>query len=333
MNTNDSRVLPSPPSLIAALRAGFDSITNHIALILFPIALDLYLWLGPHLRLKQLIESVVSQLVALYALQDSGARETLDVIKEAWMEVAAQLNLFAALRSYPVGIPSMMASLSPEAHPAGAPLMWEIDSLSGVFVVWVLITGLGLAAGTLFFDVVSQAVLFGKIDWAETLEQWPKKILQVLLLALFWFGVLVGVSVPGSLIVSVVALGGLTLAQCALFFYGGLLLWLFFHLLLSPHGIFVYGQKALKSIQTSFLLTRQTWLSTALFFLAVFILGRGLDMLWQVPPETSWLALVGVIGHGFVATGLLAASFIYYRDAYQWMKNRSYRENILQNRA
>jgi hypothetical protein len=38
------------------------------------------------------------------------------------------------------------------------------------------------------------------------------------------------------------------------------------------------------------------------------------------PEETSWLSLVGVAGHAFVTTGLLAASFIYYRDADRWVK-------------
>ena len=94
MKTSNSRALLSPPNLLVALRAGFDAIANHVALILFPIALDLYLWLGPHLRLKQLIESLVSQLVGLYALQDPGAKEMLQVVKDVWMEIAAQFNLF-----------------------------------------------------------------------------------------------------------------------------------------------------------------------------------------------------------------------------------------------
>jgi len=39
-----------------------------------------------------------------------------------------------------------------------------------------------------------------------------------------------------------------------------------------------------------------------------------------VPSETSWLLLVGILGHAFVTTGLLASSFVYYRDALQWMR-------------
>jgi hypothetical protein len=323
MKTSNSRVLLSPPSLIAALRAGFDAIANHVALIIFPIALDLYLWLGPHLRLKQLIETIVSQLVALYSVQDPGAREMLQAVKELWMELAAQFNLFIALRAYPVGIPSLLASLSPLKNPTGLPVMLEIHSLANALVVWMLVVALGLVAGTLYYDVVAQAVLYGKVDWVETGKQWPKKSTRVLLLTLFWFSIFLVASIPASVMISMAALGGLILAQCVLGLYAVFLFGLFFQLIFSPHGIFVYGQKVLMSMRTSFMLVRGTWLNTTLFFLAIILLSRGLDMLWQIPPETSWLTLVGVIGHGIVSTGLLAASFIYYRDANRWLKAQS----------
>lgn len=331
MKTSKSRALLSPPSLIVALRAGFDAITNHIALILFPIALDLYLWFGPHLRLKQLIESIVGQLVGLYALQDPGAKEMLQVIKDVWMEIAAQFNLFIALRTYPVGVPSLLASASPVGTPSGTPLMWEIDSMGRAFLVWLLIAALGLVFGALFFDMVSQAVLTGEVNWQLAWKEWPRTSVQVLLLTLFWVSVLIAVSIPGSFLISIVALGGLVLAQCAVFLYAGLLVWLLFHLFFSPHGIFVYRHKAMNSIRVGFRLTRQTFFNTALFFLAVIVLSRGLDMLWQVPPATSWLKAVGVVGHAFVATSLLASSFVYYRDADQWVRSRSLRGNEAQN--
>jgi hypothetical protein len=333
MKTSKSRALLSPPSLIVALRAGFDAITNHIALILFPITLDLYLWFGPHLRLKQLIESIVGQLVGLYALQDPGAKEMLQAIKDVWMEIAAQFNLFIALRTYPVGVPSLLAPASPVGTPTGTPLMWEIDSMGSAFLIWLLIAALGLVFGALFFDMVSQAVLTGEVNWRMAWKEWPRTSLQVLFLTLFWVSVLIAVSIPGSFIISIVALGGLVLAQCALFLYVGLLIWLLFHLFFSPHGIFVYRHRAMNSIRTGFRLTRQTFVSTALFFLAVIVLSRGLDMLWQVPPATSWLKVVGVVGHAFVATSLLASSFVYYRDADQWVRNQSLRGKPSQNEA
>jgi hypothetical protein len=45
-----------------------------------------------------------------------------------------------------------------------------------------------------------------------------------------------------------------------------------------------------------------------------------LDLLWGVPTEASWLLLLGILGHAFVTTGLLASSFVYYRDALRWIR-------------
>lgn len=321
MMTSNSRATPSPPNLVASLRLGFDAITNHIILIIFPIALDLFLWFGPHLQLKKLIESIVSQLSSISGLQDPGAAEILQAGQEAWMILAERFNIFTALRSYPVGIPSLMVSLLSVETPAGTVRTWELNSPGMVVLAWILITLLGLVAGTLYYDVVSQAALFGQVRWRQALEGWPWASLQVVLLTLFWVVLLVGVSIPGSCIISLVTLVGFSLGQCAVLLYAGLLFWLIFPLLFSPHGIFVKRYNMFVSIKASVRLTRLTLPTTGLFFLMIVLLGKGLDMLWRVPPQTSWLALVGVAGHAFITTSLLASSFVYYRDADQWARN------------
>jgi hypothetical protein len=66
--------------------------------------------------------------------------------------------------------------------------------------------------------------------------------------------------------------------------------------------------------------------------MAVFILSQGLDLLWQVPPDTSWMSLVGIAGHAFITTGLLAASFVYYRDGIRWVQERLQRQMNAQAR-
>lgn len=65
-------------------------------------------------------------------------------------------------------------------------------------------------------------------------------------------------------------------------------------------------------------MTRMTLPTTALFILSIFVISEGLDILWRVPAEKSWLTLIGVGGHAFITSALLAASFIYYRDADLW---------------
>jgi hypothetical protein len=46
-----------------------------------------------------------------------------------------------------------------------------------------------------------------------------------------------------------------------------------------------------------------------------------MDLLWLIPPATSWMTVVGICGHAFVSTSLLAASFIYYHDLNTWIES------------
>jgi hypothetical protein len=160
------------------------------------------------------------------------------------------------------------------------------------------------------------------------LGQWPKAFLQVFLLALFWAALLVGFSIPGSCIFSLATLGGLPLGQCAVLLYGAFLVWMTVPLLFSPHGIFVFQNNMFASLKASVRLTQRTYPTTFLFFLVAVLLSKGLDLLWLVPEETSWMTLVGVAGHAFITTALLAASFVYYRDADRWVRSVLQHKNL-----
>lgn len=321
MKTAESQALPAPPSLMAALMAGFDAITNHVELILFPVALDLLLWLGPHLRLSRLIEGFIQQMVAMPGMDTPEAAEVLSLGREIWLLVAERLNLFTVLRSYPVGIPSLMVSRQPIVGPLGTPTMWEIPTLGRVVGLWLILTMLGLIGGTLFFMVVSQAVLSGEVDWYQALSNWPWASSQVLLLALFWVVILIGISIPGSCLISLISLGGQPMGSIGIFLYMGIVVWFLFPLVFSSHGIFVKQRKMWVSVREGIRLTRSTVVSTGLLFLVIVVFNEGLDVLWRVPAEVSWLTAVGLAGHGFVTTALLAASFVYYRDADLWVQD------------
>ncbi len=323
MKTIDSQTLPAPPRLIATLVAGFDTITNHIALILFPIMLDLFLWLAPHLRLKWLIDVLASGAVfqSLSADTDAETAAMLQSAQELWSLIAERFNLLAALRSYPVGIPSLMASVFPVETPIGSPFNIDVASLGIALLLFLVLTIAGLIVGTLYFSMVAQAVLSGEGYWRRSLAEWPRASLQVVLLALGWVVLFVGMSIPAGCAISIAAVGGISAGQCGILLYAGFLLWIIFPLIFSSHGIFVNRHKVWPSIKQGIRISHMTLPTTSLFFLSIFLLTQGLDVLWRVPPEDSWLMLVGLTGHAFVTTGLLAASFIYYRDAGQWMQS------------
>jgi hypothetical protein len=178
------------------------------------------------------------------------------------------------------------------------------------------LVGMGVAA--LFFSAVARAGTPAQMRNRRIVEEWPHASFHVVLLAISWLVIIVAVTIPAAFIISIIALVSPTFSQFALFLYLAFLIWLIFPLLLSPHGIFFHRASAFSSMKRSMHITRMTLPYTGLFFLAVFVLSQGLDILWRIPSENSWFTLVGVLGHSFVTTGLLAASFIYYREADQF---------------
>jgi hypothetical protein len=284
--------------------------------------LDLLLWFGPHWRMYDLVKGFIERAPGLAGEADGEMGLMMRSSQQIWLELAEQFNLLSALRSLPVGIPSLMSARSPLDAPGMTPGIWEIPSWPGFVGLWLALTFAGLILGTLYFGLVAQASVMGKVDLRQALLGWPRAALQVVLLALVWLVVLIVITLPFSCMLTFMMFMGLGVGNIGILFYGVLLAWVFLPLIFSPHGIFVRQAGVLASVRDGVRLARNTFAYTGMFLIILFILSEGLDLLWRVPPETSWMSLVGIIGHAFVTTGLLAASFVYYCDADRWLKER-----------
>ncbi len=322
MNVTGSKLLPAPPRLMASLLAGFDAITMHINLILFPLALDIFLWLGPKLKLVRLIDEIIAWMAALPKVNAPETAEMLRVNQEGLKTLGQRLNMAIALRTYPIGVPSLMVSRMPVQAPGGfLPAGWEVPSFSAMLAGWVLLAVAGYLLGALYFFAVADASVLKRVRWSYILRVWPWASIQTILLTLFWIILIIAISIPASCMISFISLTSPSFARIVIFLYGGFLIWLLFPLFFSPHGIFVNQSNAFVSLKRSMFIIRMTLPSTGIFFLAAIIISQGLDVLWSMPNENSWLTLVGITGHAFVTTGLLASSFIYYKEADHWMQS------------
>ena len=323
MNDSKLNTLPKPPSLLKTIVAGFDNITNHIALILFPIGLDLLIWFTPRLRLVKIINTFFGDVVqeSLLLAPDFQSEEILKSAGELWTLAGERLNILIALRSYPVGIPSLMSSILPLDNPVRTPTFIDFDSLVVVFILTIIFILIGLILGTLYFSCVSQAVINNAVNWRQLFKDWPRLSVQVIFLSLIWLLIFVGLSIPASCIATLAALGSLALGQCVFLMFLGFFIWVVFPLLFSPHGIFINRKNAWVSLKHGVMLTRMTLPTTGLLFLGILLLVQGSYFLWRIAPEDSWLMFLSIAGHAFVTTSLLSASFIYYRDADNWIQN------------
>jgi hypothetical protein len=319
MNINKI-ILPEPPNVLKSIRTGFDAITKHLILLLFPLGLDLLLWFGPHIQIRTLVEELILEMNQVSQLLPADFTRVMQEGEALWTMAAERVNLLVALRSIPVGIFSLLTSILPIKNPLGSPIFWDVPNLGSAFIFTLLIFTTGLILGGLYFSAVRQAAIFDEVKWQPILKDWPRVILQSLLLSLMWVVFFLAVLVVGSCAATGMTFFSVTLGQIAIILFGIVCFWLLFPLFFSPHGIYVQGEKAWRSLVSSIRLTNLTFMRTSLFIMLAIVVNQGLNVVWEIAPEDSWLMVISILGHAFVTTGMLSASFIYYKDITRWVE-------------
>jgi hypothetical protein len=319
METNKSpQPIPPPPGVIQAIRAGLETISNHLSVLLPPLVLDLLLWFGPRLSVKNALIRMFSNAMDLYSM--NGMANEMQVkqmmtIQELLADFFLKYNLFSVLRTFPVGVSSLLQSKMPTVTPFGMTPAIEVGSLTNMAGMAFLLTLCGWALGGLYFNWVS-----GATGIRETASGSGRAVMQTLLFSTILAAATFMIGIPVMIILGIIGLIGAELLQIAMFVIALFSAWIIVPIFFAPHGMYLRGQNAFYSIYSSLRMARFTLPSSSMFVLAVFIISQGLNYLWSVPEDNSWMMLVGIAGHAFVTTALLAASFIYYRDMNAWLE-------------
>jgi len=321
MDMQKLETLPPPPGVFGSLKAGFDVVSNKVILILLPLGLDLFLWFGPRLSVDGLLSPYFK--LAFEQMRQSVAEADLEPIvlyQTVIMDRLKDFNLLSLLSKldiFPIGITSLSAQTLPVVNPLGISNVVIVSS-AWIFLglIFVLVP-LGWVGGGVYFRQVAGSILGEK----EAGISFLNAVFQTLLLSVIWLICLVLIAMPLMLVIGVISLISPLLANIVFLVILFFTFWLIVPLFFAPHGIFVRRQNAFYSIYSSLRMIRFSLPTSAMFVFSWFILSRGLDQLWKAPDTDSWLTLVGFAGHAFITTVLLAASFIYYRDMTDWLKD------------
>lgn len=327
MENSQSPISENPPRLISSITEGFNVVANHIYLILFPLLLDVFLWLGPHLRIKNLFQPLVLSLISdLPELANPELAEMSKWSKELWDILLSHFNLISLIRVFPIGIPSLMAGISPIQTPYGSASLFEINNVFQVFFIWVAFTLAGIVLGCLYFDAISRAT--SNTTTHFSINQILDVFIQIIIFTILCFVVILLFSLPCLLLITLLSLISMTLGQIAVLFLFIIIIWFVMPLVFSPHGVFVSHDPITTSISTSIRLVRNFLPGTGMFILTALMLYQGLNLLWETAPDTSWMTMVGIFGHAFISTGLIASSFVYYRKGLDWMESKLHQPAI-----
>ncbi|MBL8050204.1 MAG: hypothetical protein JNM46_03200 [Anaerolineales bacterium] len=306
--------LPPPPGIISSIRAGFDSIASHITAILLPLFLNLFFWLGPRLRINVLFDSFKDDMIRIWQNGGIPAEEIQRVIT-AYDTALPAFNLFWLFRTLPIGISSLPLSRQLLPTPLGEPIAWQANGWI-LFFAFFGLTFLGWLGGALYFRSVAWVAVPSENGVVSVFNA----ILQTILISIFCTILLMIFAPILSLILLFLSSQNIIITSLVILVLSFVSMWFIVPIFFLPHGVFVKKQNIFTAIGSSIQLTRFTLPNSSMFVLTVFLLSYGLNVLWRIPPESSWLTLLAIFGHSFVTTALLAGSFIYYRDMTTWLQ-------------
>jgi hypothetical protein len=309
-----------PTGVIETLSAGYAAVNRQPWVLLLPILLNVFLWLGPHVSYSPLVGPVVTRATEWtrqMAVGQERAVPDAEGISGAELDQARQwliartddVNGFEALVWSPLGMPSL-PSLSTASDEIAFVNGWG----DGVALLGACI-GLGLLLGAWFYGglaVASQNAPGGPLAAGRRV---PRGVLDVIGLVAVLLGVSVLLGLPVILLIGFTALVSPPVAVLGTLLLVAGLLFATIHLFFSVAAIFVSGAGPLRAIQRSVgVVRRHLWSSIALILLTWLILagmGRVWDLLASYAP-TPFGVLLGILGNAYVASGLIAAGMVFY---------------------
>jgi hypothetical protein len=307
----------NPPSrpigVFQSLMAGFDKIASQPLLILPPILVDLFLWLGPRLTINTIVQDLL-ELVVVPPGSDEAMVEQIALFQSITNDLGQRLNLFAMLSNLPAGISSLMSSRLPVVTPLGQSSEIPIQSFVIVFLLLFALMIIGQGIGTQFHLWIASQLAQGE-ELADRGKAWFRMIMLAILIYVVGMIFGLGIAFIASLFTFVSLAFGIIIAFLG-FTFG---FWIFVYLFFTPHGIVRYKLGLWRAMLESATLVRWNLLSVVGYLGVSFVISWLTSQAWILPTEDSWFLLLAILGHAFVSATLLAGSYAFYQDRREWM--------------
>lgn len=306
--------------MIETLSAGYAAVNRQLWVLLLPILLNVFLWLGPHVSYSPLVGPLVTR-AGDWTLQLSGGSrpaapeaETLsgpdvDQVRQWLIASSDDINGFEALVWSPLGVPNL-ASLSTASDDIAFVRGWG----DGV-VLLAASVALGLLIGAWFYGglaVASQNAPGGALAAGRRV---PRGVVDVIGLVAILLGVTLLLGLPVLLLIAFAALISPPVAVLGSVMLLVGLLFATVYLFFSVPAIFVSSAGPLQAIQRSVATVRRhLWASLALIVLTWLILA-GMGRVWELLASSvpsPYGVFLGILGNAYVASGLIAAGMVFY---------------------
>lgn len=292
-------------NIIDTLSAGFSTVTRRLWLIVVPVALDVFLWLGPKLSVAPIIREALETMQSTMAMiappggVDPAMAEAFQTMAEEVQATVGRTNLLAFLAWGRLGVPSI-AGLRP-VNPEVDQII-EITSYMQYFGLQAVILLVGLLVACVFLAMLGHEVRGEGVRVSRLLEAVPRYFVRLLAI-IVPLGVGLLFAISASLVLGPLA-----------FIIWALALWVLLYLFFVPQAVTMAEEQPLRALWSSFLIVRTSFWSVLGLILLTNLIGSGLSLVWRSIMDMPSGTIIAILGNAYVGSGLTAAAFIFYRD-------------------
>lgn len=313
MQNTDKKLL----TVIEALSGGFELILQNPWVLILPVALDLFLWLGPPISAKPLFDHLLAFMTSGIVIQPNASPETLqsfELVKSALQTAGDTFNLLGVIAT---GLPTLFWIQPPMTDGARPTLLVIASSLS--FLIWLVPLGLvGVLLTALYLEMIGRAV-----RQEAGVKTFAPRVIRgfgaTTLLGMILLLALLVIVLPVSFGAAVLSLASQGLASFLMLAGMLLMLWATLYLAFALPSIFVSGSNAAQAIFNSISMFRFDFWSSMGLVILTYLIRWGFALVWQLLIDNPWGILFDVLANAFLGSGLVAAMMLFYADRMNWL--------------
>jgi hypothetical protein len=309
-----------PTGVIETLSAGYAAVNRQPWVLLLPVLLNVFLWLGPHVSYSPLVGPVVTDATTWTQRMSGSPRASvadaqtvsgpeLAQVRQWLIARSDDINGFEALVWGPLAVPNL-----PLLSTASDDVAFVNGWGDGMVLLGASVA-LGLLVGAWFYGglaVASQNVPGGVLAAGRRV---PRGVVDVIGLTAILLGVSVLLGLPVVLLIGFTALISPPVAVLGSLMLLVGLLFATVYLFFSVPAIFVSSAGPVQAIQRSVGTVRRHLRPSLALILLTWLILAGMGQAWELVASSvpaPYGVLLGILGNAYVASGLIAAGMVFY---------------------
>ena len=293
--------------------AGLDLVSKHLWLLVVPVALDVFLWLGTRLGAQVFMD----EMIAFWQQEEALLTIEPEIIEQI-AELTTRTNLFATLSIPMIGVPTFMAGITPEFTPIPTAVL-EVDSIAAVTLSIILLSVVGLFITAVYYNLIAHALrrnMDDNMPIPALIARIGRSWLLLLLLGVMMVVALIILYIPMILLATALASVNSVLGGAVAVFTPVILFSILIQFIFVPHGLILHGRPLVNAMLESSLIIRKNLMGCITLFFTIVFINYLMSSIMLLADNGSWLTGVSIIGYAFVATAMTTAVFIFYHDRF-----------------